>query len=174
MKLVSFGPAGREKPGLLLAERIVDLTAVDASLPASVRGLFEAEAIETVQNIAASATELDPSHLVPLAGTRLGAPVTNPSKIICLGLNYKDHAEEQNRPVPERPLTFAKAPSALIGCGDPIPLPTEVEKLDHEVELAFVIGRMARQIPRICRRLRRLHGHQRPGRSIPGETVVPG
>jgi 2-keto-4-pentenoate hydratase/2-oxohepta-3-ene-1,7-dioic acid hydratase in catechol pathway len=74
--------------------------------------------------------------------------VTDPSKIICLGLNYKDHAEEQDRQVPERPLLFSKAPTVLIGDGESIPLPAEVEKLDHEVELAFVIGRTAKQITR--------------------------
>jgi 2-keto-4-pentenoate hydratase/2-oxohepta-3-ene-1,7-dioic acid hydratase in catechol pathway len=148
MKIVSFGPNGQEKPGLLLEERIVDLTAVDSSLPPTVRGIFETGAVEAVRRIAASAASVDPAQTVPLAGTRLGAPVTNPSKIICLGLNYKDHAEEQSREVPERPLLFSKAPTVLIGNGEPIPLPDEVEKLDHEVELAFVIGKTARNVTR--------------------------
>ncbi len=148
MKLVSFGPNGQEKPGLLLDRRIVDLTAVDGSLPRSVRGIFEAGAIDAVRRIAASADSLDSSKTVPLAGTRLGAPVPNPSKIICLGLNYKDHAEEQNRQVPEQPLLFSKAPTVLIGDGEPIPMPDEVKKLDHEVELAFVIGKTARNVSR--------------------------
>jgi 2-keto-4-pentenoate hydratase/2-oxohepta-3-ene-1,7-dioic acid hydratase in catechol pathway len=148
MKLISFGPNGQEKPGLQLEERIVDLTAVDSSLPPSVRSIFEAGAIEKVRQIAASAASIDPALTVPLAGTRLGPPVTNPSKIICLGLNYKDHAEEQKRQVPERPLLFSKAPTVLIGDGEPIPLPAEVEKMDHEVELAFVIGKTARNVSR--------------------------
>ena len=75
-------------------------------------------------------------------------PITNPSKIVCVGLNYTDHAEEQGRKVPDRPLTFAKGPNALSGSGDPIPIPSGVTQADHEVELAAVIGRRAKGVAR--------------------------
>jgi 2-keto-4-pentenoate hydratase/2-oxohepta-3-ene-1,7-dioic acid hydratase in catechol pathway len=147
MKIASYGPPGREKPGVLHNDRIIDLTGVDPSLPPTVRGILEAGQIPRIAQILDKATAIDTKFLMPLSKVRFGPPVTNPSKIICLGLNYKDHAEEQKREVPERPLLFAKAPSCLAGHGDPIPIPEEVEKLDHEVELAFVIGKRAKNIP---------------------------
>jgi 2-keto-4-pentenoate hydratase/2-oxohepta-3-ene-1,7-dioic acid hydratase in catechol pathway len=111
-----------------------------------VRGILETDRLPRVAEILDKANAIDSKFLTPLSDVRFGPPVTNPSKIICLGLNYRDHAEEQKREVPERPLLFAKAPSCLVGNGDPIPIPEEVEKLDHEVELAFVIGRRAKNI----------------------------
>ncbi len=146
MKIVSFGPKGQEKPGIFTGDRVIDLTAVDASLPTTVRGILEAGRLDRIEQILGSASTLDPRYFIPASEIRLGPPVTNPSKIICLGLNYKDHAKEQGRDVPEWPLTFAKAPSALVGNDDPIPIPADVEKLDHEVELAFVIGKRAKAV----------------------------
>ncbi len=147
MKIVSYGPLGHEKPGVVHGGRIIDLTGVDPSLSPTVRGILEADQLVRVADIIDNASTIDDPYLVPVSAVRLGPPVTNPSKIICLGLNYKDHAEEQKREVPEHPLLFAKAPSCLIGNGDPIPIPAGVEKLDHEVELAFVIGKRAKNIP---------------------------
>jgi len=146
MKIVSFGPKDQEKPGALYKNQVIDLTAVDPSLPSTVRGMIEAGVFPKAERILVNAASLDPKYLVPLTGIRLGPPVTNPSKIICLGLNYRDHAEEQDRAVPEWPLTFAKAPSVLTGDGDPIPIPEDVSKVDHEVELAFVIAKRAKDV----------------------------
>ena len=75
------------------------------------------------------------------------APVPRPGKIICVGLNYHDHAEEQNEDVPERPLLFGKADTAVTNPGDPIVHPAEIEEVDYEVELGVVIGRTARDVP---------------------------
>ena len=146
MKLVSYGPLGHEKPGVIHGDQVIDLSGVDPSLAPTVRGIIEADEIPRIADIPKNATTIDAKYLHPVSEVRLGPPVTNPSKIVCLGLNYKDHAEEQKREVPERPLLFAKAPSCLIGLGDPIPIPKDVEKLDHEVELAFVIGKKAKNI----------------------------
>jgi 2-keto-4-pentenoate hydratase/2-oxohepta-3-ene-1,7-dioic acid hydratase in catechol pathway len=77
---------------------------------------------------------------------RLGPPITDPSKIDCIGLNFKGHATEQNKPWPEQPLLFAKAPSALCGPYDNIVLPAEDCGPDYEVELVAVIGRRARHV----------------------------
>jgi 2-keto-4-pentenoate hydratase/2-oxohepta-3-ene-1,7-dioic acid hydratase in catechol pathway len=71
-------------------------------------------------------------------------PIDRPSKIICVGLNYRDHAEEQGAPLPEAPLLFAKWPNALIGPGDPIRIPPIVTKCDYEAELGVVIGERVR------------------------------
>jgi 2-keto-4-pentenoate hydratase/2-oxohepta-3-ene-1,7-dioic acid hydratase in catechol pathway len=71
-------------------------------------------------------------------------PIDRPSKIICVGLNYRDHAEEQGAPLPEAPLLFAKWPNALIGPGEPIRIPPVVTKCDYEAELGVVIGERVR------------------------------
>ncbi|NIM20238.1 MAG: hypothetical protein GTO51_08410 [Candidatus Latescibacteria bacterium] len=146
MKIVSFGPKEQEKPGVLHGDQVIDLLAVDTSLPQTVRGILEADGIFRIARILDNASSLDPKAVLALSSVRLGPPVTNPSKIVCLGLNYRDHAKEQGRSVPDWPLTFAKAPSALIGEGDPIPIPHGVTQLDHEVELAFVIGKRAKNV----------------------------
>jgi 2-keto-4-pentenoate hydratase/2-oxohepta-3-ene-1,7-dioic acid hydratase in catechol pathway len=143
MQLVSFGPPGRERPGVLLGEAILDLGATGADLPHSWREILAADRLDDVRSLANSpATEA----LVALEGTRLGAPIPNASKIVCIGRNYADHAAEQNKPLPETPLLFAKATTALCGTGDPILLPPFESRPDLEVELAVVIGRRARHV----------------------------
>ena len=72
--------------------------------------------------------------------------IERPSKIVCVGLNYRDHAEEQGTPIPTAPLLFAKWPNALIGPGEPIVIPEEVEQVDYEAELGVVIGRRTRRV----------------------------
>jgi 2-keto-4-pentenoate hydratase/2-oxohepta-3-ene-1,7-dioic acid hydratase in catechol pathway len=145
MKLISFGPKGREKPGLLQKEdRILDLSTALPEAPATMRELLERGLVDK----AAKLGELDASHYLHLSETRIGAPVPEPSKILCLGLNYRDHAEEQNKPLPERPLVFPKVPSAVIAHLEPIVLPDpSIESfVDPEVELAVVIGRTASRV----------------------------
>ena len=84
----------------------------------------------------------------PLDGVRLTAPLTNPSKIICVGLNYHDHCREQGLEAPERPILFAKFPSTIIGPGDEITWPGDLsQQVDYEAELAVIIGRKGRDIP---------------------------
>jgi 2-keto-4-pentenoate hydratase/2-oxohepta-3-ene-1,7-dioic acid hydratase in catechol pathway len=73
-------------------------------------------------------------------------PIERPQKIVCVGLNYRDHAEEQGVDLPERPLLFAKWPNTLIGPGEPIVIPTITERVDYEAELGVVIGSRARQV----------------------------
>lgn len=148
MKLVSYGPKGREKPGVVVGVEVIDLTAADPTMPATVRGILAADRIGDVARIAGNAGSLPSRSRHPADGVRLGPPVTDPSKIICLGLNYKDHAEEQDRKVPESPLLFGKGPNVLAGDGDPMPYPRQVEQLDYEIELAFVIGTRARHVER--------------------------
>jgi len=91
------------------------------------------------------------SHGAPIAGG-LGAvtllPPVTPSKIVCVGLNYKDHAAESGKPLPAEPLIFIKPRTAVIGPGNPIRLPPGVGRVDHEAELGVVIGRRAHRVPR--------------------------
>jgi len=145
MRLVSFGPAGEERPGVLLGFGILELGAHDPSLPASLRGILAAGRLDDVRRIVAAARTGDVG-IVPIEGTRLGPPIPDASKIVCVGLNYADHAAEQQKPLPETPLLFAKAPSCLIGNGDSIVLPSIDPKVDVEAELCVVIGRRARQV----------------------------
>ncbi len=142
MKLVSFGSPGREKPGVLAGDSVVDLCAVDSSLPRTIRGILENDCLAAVAEIVAGAG----GSALPAGSVRLGPPIINPSKIICLGLNYRDHAEEQDRKVPESPLLFGKGPNVLAGNGDSMPYPRLIEQLDYEIEFAFVIGRRARHV----------------------------
>jgi len=144
MRLVSFGPAHQERPGLLLEGGLLDVRDADPTLPPTWRAILAAGRLDEVQRLAADRRAL--ARLLPEAGTRLGPPIPDPSKIVCTGLNYADHAAEQNKPLPETPLLFAKAPSALCGHGDPIRLPDIEPRVDVEAELAFVVGRRARHV----------------------------
>ncbi len=146
MRLVSFGPAGEERPGVVAGDAIVDLCAVDPDLPRTVRDILSRGALEAVRGIEARAGSLAREHLRPLGSVRLGPPIINPSKIICLGLNYADHAAEQGKTAPDYPMMFAKGPNSLAGDGDTVPYPPGVEQYDYEVELAFVVGTRARRV----------------------------
>ena len=137
---------GQEKPGVVFGSRIIDLVAANPAIPPTVRKILEVGALPRVEAVLGKAGSLSSKHFKNIKDVRLGPPVTDPTKIICIGMNYKDHAEEQGKHVPDWPLTFCKAPSALIGDGDPIPIPTGVTQLDHEVELAVIIGNRAKEV----------------------------
>ncbi len=147
MKLVSFGPAGEEKPGVVVGDTVVDLGAVSSSFPRTVRDILAGEALDEVRAIVGRADTLPRAARHPRTDVRLGPPIVNPSKIVCLGLNYADHAEEQGKAAPDYPMMFAKGPNSICGDGDTVPYPIGVEQFDYEVELAFVIGRRARRVP---------------------------
>ena len=83
---------------------------------------------------------------VPLASVRLRAPVPRPGKVICVGLNYRDHAEESGQPIPDEPVLFAKFANSVTGPGEPIAVPPAVEQPDYEAELGVVIGREAHRV----------------------------
>lgn len=138
MKLVRFGEAGREQPGIVDGEgRVRSLAAHVADIDG------EALAPDVLAKLAA----LDPAAL-PLApdGARLGPCLARPGKLIGIGLNYSDHAAEANLPIPKEPIVFMKATSSIAGPYDEVVLPPDAEKADWEVELAFAIGRSARHV----------------------------
>ena len=83
---------------------------------------------------------------IPLGSVRLRAPVTHPGKVVCIGLNYRDHAEEAGLAVPEEPILFAKFANSVIGPGDAIEIPPATTRADYEAELGVVIGRNARDV----------------------------
>lgn len=138
MKLIRFGLAGKEKPGVQQA----DGTWLDCSAFGEdyTEDFFGSEGPQRL----ASWLEKN-AHVCPIvpAGTRLGAPQTRPSKIICIGLNYSDHAAESNMAVPPEPVVFFKATSAMCGPNDDLIIPKNSTKTDWEVELAVVIGKKA-------------------------------
>lgn len=142
MKLIRFGDFGAEKPGLLLADgRRVDASSVADDYDET---FFAGEGLDELRGwIDAGGADRAPSIDEDV---RLGAPVARPSKIICVGLNFFDHAAESKMQVPKEPVLFTKASSALCGPFDDIELPRGSEKTDWEVELAFVIGRRAKYV----------------------------
>jgi 2-keto-4-pentenoate hydratase/2-oxohepta-3-ene-1,7-dioic acid hydratase in catechol pathway len=140
VKLMRIGPAGAERPAVLTPEgRILDLGAVTPDID----GAFLASGgIERVREAVEAGTlpEIDGT------GLRIGAPVARPGKVVCIGLNYRDHAEESGQAVPELPVVFMKAPYTVVGPNDPVLIPRGSVKTDWEVELAVVIGRTARYL----------------------------
>ena len=161
MKLVRFSTNGQSpRVGVLQGDRIADLQAsLAASLsrrgvvraqdiaatlvPASTREFLEGGA--ATQDAIASITEW---VTVPAASARLHAPIADPGKFICIGLNYRDHAEETGNAIPKEPPIFAKWSNAIIDPGEPILRPRGSKQLDWEVELGVVIGRPARYVAR--------------------------
>jgi 2-keto-4-pentenoate hydratase/2-oxohepta-3-ene-1,7-dioic acid hydratase in catechol pathway len=136
MKLIRFGDIGKEKPGVLIAERMFDLSAFFSDYD---EAFFTNNGIEELRLLLAennNLPEVNPS-------TRLGAPVARPSKIICIGLNYVDHCLETNTQIPHEPIIFFKSTSALCGPNDNLIIPKNSTKTDWEVELAFVVGKKA-------------------------------
>lgn len=138
MKLVRFGRAGAERPGLIDGDGVLrDLSRVVPDVTPAVlspAGLRRLRAVKT-------------ARLPVVRGRpRLGCPLAGVGKLVCVGLNYTDHAREVGLPLPEEPVLFIKATSALTGPSDPIVRPPGALKLDYEVELAAVIGRDARDV----------------------------
>jgi ureidoglycolate lyase len=138
MKLLRYGPRGQEKPGMLDRDgQIRDLSGVvrdigpEALAPASLDKL----------------RQINPASLPVVSGNpRLGPCVGNVSKLVCVGLNYQDHAKEAGAPIPSEPVLFLKAISSITGPNDDVMLPKGAEKGDWEVELGIVIGTKAQYV----------------------------
>ena len=138
MKLIRFGNPGQEKPGLILDDgRRIDASGFGEDYN---EAFFGGDGLE---RLAAWAVEKADSAPVVDAAVRLGPPLTRPSKIVCIGLNYADHAKESGADIPKEPILFFKATSAIVGPNDPLIIPKGSVKTDWEVELAFVIGKKA-------------------------------
>jgi 2-keto-4-pentenoate hydratase/2-oxohepta-3-ene-1,7-dioic acid hydratase in catechol pathway len=140
MKLMRIGARGAEHPALLAD----DGTVLDLSgLTADIDGAFLASGgIDRVRRGVAEGT----LPRLEATGERIGAPITRPGKVVCIGLNYRDHAQETGAPIPDRPVVFLKAAYTVIGPNDSVLIPRGSAKTDWEVELAVVIGRTARYL----------------------------
>ena len=138
MKLIRYGPAGQERPGLLLADgRRVDASGFGEDYD---ERFFGDGGLQRLARWAAGSSKR--AAVVP-DDARLGPPLCRPSKIVCVGLNYRDHAAESGMAVPTEPVIFLKATTAITGPNDDVVIPRGSEKTDWEVELAVVIGKRA-------------------------------
>jgi len=140
VKLLRVGPPGAERPALLDAEGTVrDLSGVVRDIDA---------AAVTSEGLARIATAAGAGDLPALAsdGLRVGAPLARPGKVVCIGLNYRDHAEETGVALPAEPVVFLKASDTVVGPYDDVYIPRDSSRTDWEVELAVVIGRRARYL----------------------------
>jgi 2,4-diketo-3-deoxy-L-fuconate hydrolase len=140
MKLVRYGPPGKEKPGLIDNEgKLRDLS----------RKVKDIDAATLAPGELAKLRKLDPNKLPLVKGRpRLGPCIATPPKFIAIGLNYVDHAKESGNPIPEYPVVFFKAETCIVGANDDIMLPPESTHTDWEVELGVVIGKTARYVDR--------------------------
>ncbi|MEO3858820.1 fumarylacetoacetate hydrolase family protein [Acrocarpospora sp. B8E8] len=153
MRIISYTENGRTQGGVALGEHVVELGsavayagfAIPDGGPLSVRvflGLdYDRDAV-----LAAAVQLVKQGRVRPLSELRLAPPVPDPDKILCIGLNYRDHAEEAGLALPSEPMVFAKFRNCLIGAEDEVVLPDESERVDYEAELAVVIGRRGRAI----------------------------
>ena len=137
MKLLRFGEPGKEKPGILSNNEILDVSSFGEDFGEK---FFETDGIQRLKKwLDVNASKLPKGK----QGVRYGSPFTRPSKIICVGLNYAKHAAESNMPLPKEPILFFKSTTALTGPNDNLVIPRNSEKTDWEVELGVVIGKKA-------------------------------
>lgn len=134
MKLIRFGEAGKEKPGVLINNTCYDVSAWVQDYDEQ---FFENAGLAGLEQVISA-------NSLPVAEVkRFGCPVKKPSKIVCIGLNYLDHAKETSAAIPAEPIIFIKSTTAITGPDDDIILPRDSRKTDWEVELAIVIDRKA-------------------------------
>jgi 2-keto-4-pentenoate hydratase/2-oxohepta-3-ene-1,7-dioic acid hydratase in catechol pathway len=140
MRFITFEQGGLRRAGVILREQIVNLEG--AGFP-NVLSVLQGgpEALKKVEVFTAESPAT-----MPLGSVRLCAPIPDPPKILCMGLNYRDHAKEANLEIPKCPVIFAKYKNTVIGSGDPIVLPKNSRKPDYEAEFGFVIGKRGRHI----------------------------
>lgn len=135
MKLIRYGTPGKEKPGVIINDQWFDVSEFFNDFDEK---FFESDGLVKLKTIIAEKTLKEISRDI-----RLGSPVARPSKIICIGLNYSDHAKESQMQLPSEPVIFFKATTAIVGPNDDLTIPKNSKKTDWEVELAVVIGKKA-------------------------------
>jgi 2,4-diketo-3-deoxy-L-fuconate hydrolase len=137
MKLIRFGEQNREKPGVIINDEYFDASSFGEDYNEQ---FFENDGLSRLRQF----VEANKGKLTKVSkDVRLGSPVARPSKIICIGLNYADHARETKANIPTEPIIFFKSTTALIGPNDDVTIPKNSKKTDWEVELGVVIGKKA-------------------------------
>ena len=161
MKLVRYCSENREDYGAFLVDKIVSLSilakSMDIKLPSDIENFIasESQQIKKLKETIQKTEKTDVRKVSHLAtSTKILTPIRYPGKIVCLGLNYRDHAAEQNASIPNEPVIFMKPHTAIIGPNDSIVKPSFVQQLDYEAELAIVIGKRAKNVP-----LSEVHAH---------------
>jgi 2-keto-4-pentenoate hydratase/2-oxohepta-3-ene-1,7-dioic acid hydratase in catechol pathway len=144
MRLATIQTPNGPRAAVLHGEHYVDLHATDATLPPSVRELLEAG--PAVLKAAEQAAHRPNAVLHASADVKLLPPIPDPRKIVCLGLNYRDHARESGASIPKDPVLFSKYATALIGPDEAIVLPPVSHKVDFEAELVIVVGKRGRNL----------------------------
>jgi 2-keto-4-pentenoate hydratase/2-oxohepta-3-ene-1,7-dioic acid hydratase in catechol pathway len=144
MRFVTLHTATGLRAAVRHDDHYIDLHATDAAFPPSLRQLLAAGA-EVLQHARRVNNRTDAVR-IPATKARLAAPIPDPQKIICLGLNYRDHAAETNAPIPREPIVFSKYPTAIIGQGEAIVLPRVSSEVDYEAELVIVVGKRGRHL----------------------------
>lgn len=142
MKLIRFGELGRERPGVLLNGARVNVFAFHRDYD---EAFFAEDGISALREWLNRHGKDAPR--VP-ASARWGAPICRPSKIVCIGLNFRDHAGESKMEIPREPVLFFKSTTSLAGPFDPVMIPRGGQKVDWEVELAIIIGKKASYVPK--------------------------
>jgi 2,4-didehydro-3-deoxy-L-rhamnonate hydrolase len=137
MKLIRFGEAGKEKPGVVINDTCYDVSAWVQDYDEE---FFENGGLAKLEKV------ISENKLPAIEVKRYGCPVKKPSKIVCIGLNYSDHAKETGATIPAEPVIFMKSTTALIGPNDDVIIPKNSQKTDWEVELAVVIGKKAQYV----------------------------
>jgi len=149
MRLITFSADGVQRVGVMIEqsgeEMVVDVCRIDPSIPLSMVDLLAGgyAAFESVQK---AVTRRNSSAVMELQRVKLLAPVPRPGKIICVGLNYRDHALEGGRPIPQYPTIFNKYSTCVIGPGEAIRIPKVTNQVDYEAELAVVIGKRCKDV----------------------------
>jgi acylpyruvate hydrolase len=146
MQLMMFDKAGHPALGLIDGAQVIDLAAVDAGLPPDL-GRLIAAGPAAIAAVKAAAAKAPASAKHALATTKPLMPIANPSRMICVGLNYALHAKEGGHAIPEYPSFFLRLASSLIAAGEPLVKPKGSIQLDYECELTIVIGKGGRHIP---------------------------
>lgn len=137
MKLLRYGPFGKEKPAVVIGGKIVDVSGFGADYGEQ---FFESGGLKKLS----AWVDANRKDLKEISSSeRIGSPVLRPSKIICVGLNYSDHAKETGAALPTEPILFFKSTTALVGPNDDLVIPKNSSKTDWEVELAVIIGKKA-------------------------------
>jgi 2-keto-4-pentenoate hydratase/2-oxohepta-3-ene-1,7-dioic acid hydratase in catechol pathway len=147
VRLVTYRSEGRWRSGILEGDTVRDTAAVaeaaGVTADCTSNRMLLAAGSDAIRALARPAGGVE---ALPLAGLELGPPITDPQKVVCLGLNYRDHAEETGMAAPPAPILFAKFANSLIGHGAPIVRPPVSDQIDYEAELAVVIGARCKDV----------------------------
>jgi len=139
VKLIRVGASGQEKPGVLVNEnQYIDLSDVVTDFDEK---FFGSDGLNRIQSVVKE--RIENKQYKDLGSQRLGSPIARPHQIICVGLNYADHAKESGQAIPTEPILFTKSPNTIVGPNDDVRIPRGSKKTDWEVELGIVIGKRA-------------------------------